>query len=135
MILNKLNLTPAEVDAMKPERLRWLEAMESGNYRQGRQQLRRDDSVNADPPAWIYCCLGMACDLIRPDAWRSRSHEGGGKDDVWIDNNYQLPPMQMMADVYGLDTTEVTHLAHMNDEGESFRGIAAKLRLDWGLLP
>jgi hypothetical protein len=36
--------------------LEWIEALESGEYRQGRGSLRTYDDK--------YCCLGVACDLL-----------------------------------------------------------------------
>lgn len=38
-----------------PKQLKWIEALESGEYKQGTQLLR---NLNDE-----YCCLGVACDL------------------------------------------------------------------------
>lgn len=40
-----------------PRQRRWLEALRSGKYRQGREVLH-----NLDTDTW--CCLGVACDLF-----------------------------------------------------------------------
>jgi hypothetical protein len=40
---------------------KWLEALRSGKYKQGRQGLRKVDS---------FCCLGVLCDLLNPNGWR-----------------------------------------------------------------
>ncbi len=37
---------------------KWLEALRSGEYQQGRRQLRKGDT---------YCCLGVLCDLHRKE--------------------------------------------------------------------
>lgn len=42
-------------------RAAWVAALRSGEYKQGRKCLRKDDR---------YCCLGVACEL-------HRLHEGG----------------------------------------------------------
>lgn len=39
----------------EPARL-WVEALRSGQYRQGHSALRNDDA---------YCCLGVACEVYR----------------------------------------------------------------------
>ena len=40
----------------------WLDALESGNYKQARQRLRVGDS---------YCCLGVASDLYPEGKWHA----------------------------------------------------------------
>lgn len=47
----------------------WAQALESGEYTQGRHRLRGGDT---------YCCLGVACDVYRKET-------GNG---VWMDNEY-----------------------------------------------
>lgn len=39
---------------LNPNAKLWVEALESGKYKQGRHYLHRDD---------FYCCLGVACEL------------------------------------------------------------------------
>ena len=39
----------------------WIPALRSGDYKQGKGRLR--DSKDR------FCCLGVACDLIDPNAW------------------------------------------------------------------
>lgn len=46
---------------MTRHRQAWLDALKSGNYQQGRFDLR--------PDADHYCCLGVACDVIDPGDW------------------------------------------------------------------
>lgn len=41
---------------------RWIEALRSGKYGQGRKYLRRGDN---------YCCLGVLCDLVDRTKWRT----------------------------------------------------------------
>lgn len=40
---------------------KWLEALRSGNYKQGSHRLRDGNT---------FCCLGVLCDIIDPDGWR-----------------------------------------------------------------
>lgn len=49
---------------MKPEiKKRWIEALRSGKYNQGKGYLCKDDS---------YCCLGVLCELAVEDGAISR---------------------------------------------------------------
>lgn len=47
---------------MKTLRERWLEALRSGNYKQGRGVLRNKEDE--------FCCLGVLCDVAEPDKWK-----------------------------------------------------------------
>lgn len=41
---------------------RWLDALRSGDYVQGRNALRRANNT--------FCCLGVACDVLFPNRWK-----------------------------------------------------------------
>jgi len=45
---------------------KWVEALRSGKYKQGKRALRtgRDKPEND-----LFCCLGVLCDLIAPELW------------------------------------------------------------------
>lgn len=89
---------------MTPEfKALWIEALRSGKYKQGRGALRRGDT---------FCCLGVACDLIDPDAW-----EGGEAMDWdgYRSNGLFVPFMA---------TSDSCELARLNDKGYSFDEIA-----------
>lgn len=45
-----------------PNQRRWLEALRSGQYVQGREMLHSADEK--------YCCLGVACELFIPETGR-----------------------------------------------------------------
>lgn len=49
---------------------KWVEALRSGRFQQGQNQLRRDDNT--------YCCLGVACELY---------HEATGQGE-WDDGQF-----------------------------------------------
>lgn len=40
--------------------VQWIEALRSGNYKQGRMQLVKRDNLEKH---WSFCCLGVACDI------------------------------------------------------------------------
>jgi hypothetical protein len=57
---------------MNPEiKAKWVAALRSGEYKQGRGQLRSEDR---------FCCLGVLCDLHAKETgggWTGFSYEGG----------------------------------------------------------
>jgi len=57
---------------------RWVEALRSGEYEQGRNWLRRGDR---------YCCLGVACDIAADDLGLERTSNG------WRGGRAYLPPV------------------------------------------
>jgi hypothetical protein len=48
---------------------RWMEALRSGDYKQGRQKLRIGKGKNTR-----MCCLGVLADVINPDGWTPQNH-------------------------------------------------------------
>ncbi len=44
---------------------KWVEALRSGDYQQGRLYLRRGNSMMPDR----LCCLGVLCNVAAPDKW------------------------------------------------------------------
>ena len=85
---------------MNPEiKQRWVEALRSGKYEQGRGVLRefRDGKFH-------YCCLGVLCDLVAPDDW----------DREWHRNSIGFPA-QEITDEVGLSKHQAGILADMND--------------------
>lgn len=57
---------------MNPEvKTLWIEALKSGEYRQGREYLRKGDT---------YCCLGVLCDLAVKAGATSDWREPFGED-------------------------------------------------------
>lgn len=105
----------------------WIEALRSGDYKQGRNQLRRDDK---------FCCLGVACEVYE-------KHVGGldihamndgvisGRVDYSYDGEYSGWPNVVRDWALGslglttLDENELTaKLMNLNDGGHSFDEIA-----------
>ncbi len=95
-------------------KVKWVEALRSGKYRQGIGELRsRDDK---------YCCLGVLCDIVAPERWEVSATTGGYS----IGTSGKLCPVEV-AEIAQIDRA-VTHILAMqkNDTGESFAAIA-----DW----
>lgn len=55
---------------MVPKKVRdqWVEALESGKYKQGHQQLKEDDGETG------YCCLGVLCDISEKGRWNDNEY-------------------------------------------------------------
>ncbi|MGY3609896.1 MULTISPECIES: hypothetical protein [unclassified Bradyrhizobium] len=94
---------------------RWVEALRSGDYKQGRRVLRQDD---------MYCCLGVLCDLAATGEWR---RQPDGQTHVYsVDGEYDdiYMPWPVMA-FCGLDHNKEMAVSTMNDDGKSFADIAS----------
>lgn len=105
---------------MNPEiKAKWIAALRSGDYKQGRNQLRKQDS---------FCCLGVLCNL------HAQAHpEIAAKEistESYMDYREALPPsVRQWADInaYG-DPVHINgrikRLAHHNDAGRTFLELA-----------
>ena len=110
-----------------PLQREWVEALESGKYKQGDQYLCVGDR---------YCCLGVACELAgvektvihgitRFDGWSTVlpndvMREYGFKGDTGPNGEY----------FKGDTGEEYRSLASMNDNGMTFQEIADAVRAD-----
>ncbi len=84
---------------------KWLKALRSGEYKQGKRTLRKDD---------LFCCLGVACDIM---GYSKEDTEGG----CYIPTSFERVPKILRA------SGEIpNHLGRMNDNkgGMSFSEIA-----------
>jgi len=103
---------------MNPEvKEKWVKALRSGEYKQGREYLRKDDK---------YCCLGVLCDIYSK-----------AKNTKWVQRHYiegctvHLPPEVFIWAGLAEPSPQVseTYLVNHNDgwEGKkpkSFKQIA-----------
>ncbi len=98
-------------------RERWIEALNSGEYKQGKKGLRLANGS--------YCCLGVLCDISGLGEW----DEGTS---YW---DYTVPgvgasagmPHHNVLRVLGLDGEVAAILANSNDNGSTFAEIAAEI--------
>jgi hypothetical protein len=108
----------------------WAEALESGQYQQGRERLR-GRTAEGD----VYCCLGVLGDLVSPERWEPDVW-GDEEDDVYacysLDGDYEhLSPR--LRELTGLDAVTMRAFSSMNDDDEmSFQDIAAHIRSKMG---
>ena len=69
----------------------WIEALRSGAYEQGTEKLARGDHDKRER----YCCLGVACNLNRPDAWAYVSISEIDNEWVHDDQETMLAPAEV----------------------------------------
>ena len=50
---------------------KWVKALRSGDYQQGKANLCKEDKISGDCE---YCCLGVACDILTEDDWVKHPH-------------------------------------------------------------
>ena len=100
----------------KALKAKWLEALRSGKYKQGRGKLRSVDDE--------FCCLGVLCDISGQGEWETLGDQTGylsltEREYDW----YQLP--QFMMKFSGIRLQEQRTLMVLNDIKElSFPEIA-----------
>ena len=108
---------------MKEEiKARWLAALRSGKYKQGRGRLARKSDAGEDQ----FCCLGVLCELAVEDGVIDRiqgeeveSIRYGKKDERWLQET-SYPPAAVLSWA-GLDSRNPVvgegglSLSHYND--------------------
>ena len=91
---------------------RWVAALRSGEYEQTAGKLR--DEVG-------FCCLGVLYDIEADDWWENV----GGP--CWLTHKdgmgARLP--EWLSDQVGISIDDQSYLAGMNDNGKTFKQIAA----------
>lgn len=102
----------------KKVKKKWLSALRSKAYKQGSQQLRKEDS---------FCCLGVLCDLY------AKEHDvKWTKEDRILQEFYVLPDKVVKwaglpdqnPNISVEDRPNESNLAELNDAGVSFAVIA-----------
>ena len=102
---------------------RWATALESGEYVQGRGELRSDQ---------YFCCLGVLCELATADGVAIERADDGHGYRAAIGFLNGMPPEEVYT-WCGLDGALADLYADMNDSDESFEEIAKRIREDNGL--
>lgn len=116
---------------------KWIAALESGQYKQGRHCLRSNDDK--------FCCLGVLCDLY------AKEHNETIWEKIWekiwdirsnlpyrfLGQTLYLPEqVKMWAEIkneYGdfLGSDGLMSLSEMNDDGKDFYTIAKEIKEHW----
>jgi hypothetical protein len=103
-----------------------LEALESGEYKQGKDRLRTLSNNT-------FCCLGVACDVYdiknNKSMWRQEEHYNR----ITYSGYVILPPVSVLNE-YAISDSTMRMMMNWNDiKGFSFIEIAAKLRKLWNM--
>ena len=103
----------------------WLDALRSGEYKQGQLALRTEDS---------FCCLGVLCDLHRKNSDDKLEWEVGetGYDRFLYYDHYTSLPKLVMNWAFLIPSkfakneilVKIAKLANCNDSGSDFQEIA-----------
>lgn len=105
---------------------KWVKALRSEKYKQGKEQLRSLDNE--------FCCLGVLCDITIPNLWKKTKNDYVVRAKETLDPKFETTPEKYcygmlpakLATKTGLNLDKQLALASMNDEGDDFVKIA-----DW----
>jgi hypothetical protein len=102
---------------------KWIAALESGKYEQGRDRLRRNDDT--------FCCLGVLCDIVNVSGWFKDDDGDWQHGTPGLAGFATLTPE--VRQVAGISDTEALRdhegeLARKNDCGQPFTEIAQWIR-------
>jgi hypothetical protein len=117
-----------EGDKMKKDVAdKWVAALRSGQYQQGRNMLRTRDNK--------YCCLGVLCDISGLGKWVDTPYiaEPGYRVSNWCVEDLLSPPVQEYAGIAtagGVLPNKHT-LSDMNDDGATFEQLADLIEQHW----
>ena len=102
---------------MTENQKKWISALRSGKYKQGKDYLRVGDK---------FCCLGVACDILGIDG---KEKENGV---WWYEGHHGTAPKSVaklmgLRDEYGTPSEGALDLTQLNDRGKTFEEIADEL--------
>jgi hypothetical protein len=104
---------------MKPDiKQRWLAALRSGNYEQGKGSLSKIDKKGNVS----YCCLGVLCDILKDESKlfkqtykiKAGNYEYSVYGIEYVDECETLPYSQM--EYVGISDADTNILIEMNDD-------------------
>lgn len=108
---------------------KWVEALRSGKYKQGKASLCEVQGKTAK-----YCCLGVLCDILKSPYRKISVYKGYG-DETGFETGF-LPDAIMaesgMQTFYG--KLGASSLTVLNDAGNSFGYIADIIEDNWEIL-
>lgn len=104
--------------------MKWIEALRSGNYKQGKQFLNKNEK---------YCCLGVLCEI---EGLLKRTDVMSGatvyfSDDRWLTKALASYPGKNLRSSQGIILSMGTTLATLNDTGRKFAEIANIIEKHW----
>jgi hypothetical protein len=105
----------------KKIKARWVKALRSGKFKQGKKSLYQQTPKGVDK----FCCLGVLMHLIEPTPWKPVAgiNEHGNIEFYGYGGCTGYPHQRTMF-MAGLTTEQANELADMNDGSSSFKAIA-----------
>lgn len=103
----------------KENMLKWVEALESGNYKQGEGVLR--ERVNGRKRDDNFCCLGVGCD-IAGFGWETKEWYPGSDSKEWFVKGHgdEANPPEEFEKWLGIEESPRFSLYHENADGEEY---------------
>lgn len=112
----------------------WCEALESGEFEQGRGVLKMPHMkmLSDDPDKYSYCCLGVLCEKLYPGSFVK---ELAGYSEILqiqleekvVESRTELP--DEVREIIGMNHCDMIHLIKLNDsEKRPFKEIATYIR-------
>lgn len=101
----------------KAVKKRWIKALRSGDYEQGKGVLHRSDGA--------MCCLGVLYDIEFDGDWELDSLEL-----VWTVDGRRATMSQEFKDKMGIKVSEEECLIQMNDNNSTFGRIANHIEMN-----
>lgn len=119
---------------VKENRIRWIEALESGDYEKGVHVLRDEDDC--------YCCLGVACELFVPETRvppaykRHYMYEGSSYSDapesvinaLGLNDSFGVGLNEYIGSVKDGNGRKYYHLADCNDQSDMFEPVIEAIK-------
>jgi|SRR6266853_268140 len=99
----------------KEIKARWIEALRSGKYKQGRSFLKIKEG---------FCCLGVLCELAVEDKIIEPAIRSLSNNDYWTYLGQNKIPPKIIEKWAELDDPTMVELAKMNDNAYRFDEIA-----------
>jgi hypothetical protein len=112
---------------------RWTAALRSGQYTQGTHLLKQKYESGQD----AHCCLGVLCELYLQEKNHDSQLEskfipghpfkGDSKGELYMfGTDHEIPPVTIQKWA-GISKSGCEELAELNDSGESFDELAARI--------
>jgi hypothetical protein len=128
-LLENRPTTPEEIELY----CKWLDALESDEFRQARKTLRTNPKENPHERL-AHCCLGVLCEVAGMK-WNSKYEKYQDADKklaFFFDTTFVLEPLLGYDPIMKNTNSLSVVLANLNDEGASFQEIADFLKSVWG---
>lgn len=113
---------------LNPLQIKWLAALRSGKYKQGKYALKR--VLPEEEGGTTFCCLGVLCDIVDSTKWTELNDAESGGVQIYNDGGALCPPESLLKTA-GVGE-ELNDLVKANDIlNANFAAIANALERYW----